>query len=113
MMDTQKHLSTYYTIATAEASTNLSRFDGIKYGQRGEHTNLQELYINSRSQGFGDEVKRRILLGTFVLSSGYYDAYYIKAQKVRHLIKQNYDEIFQSADVIITPTTPSVAFEMG
>jgi len=113
MMDIEQHISAYYTIATAEASTNLSRFDGIKYGQRGKHSNLNELYINSRTQGFGDEVKRRILLGTFVLSSGYYDAYYIKAQKVRHLIKQNYDEIFESADIIITPTTPSVAFELG
>ena len=113
MIDMNYHLSTYYTIATAEASSNLSRFDGIKYGTRADNDGLNELYTQTRTQGFGDEVKRRILLGTFVLSSGYYDAYYIQAQKVRHLIKQNYDEIFSSSDIIITPVTPNNGFEFG
>lgn len=113
MMDTKYDVSAYYVIATAEASTNLSRFDGIRYGKRAEAKSLKDVYIKSRSEGFGDEVKRRILLGTFVLSSGYYDAYYVKAQKARERIKNNYEEIFKEVDVIFTPTTPTPAFELG
>jgi len=113
MIDTKHHLSTYYTISSAEASSNLSKFDGIKFGVREEGKSLQEVYINTRSKGFGSEVKRRILTGTFVLSSGYYDAYYIKAQKIRHLIKAEYDNVFKEADIIITPTTKDVAFKFG
>jgi aspartyl-tRNA(Asn)/glutamyl-tRNA(Gln) amidotransferase subunit A len=113
MLDTQKHISTYYIVATAEASANLSRFDGVRYGNRANSEGLKNMYEDTRSQGFGEEVKRRILLGTFVLSSGYYDAYYIKAQKVRHLIKDEYDEIFKEADVILSPVTPTTAFEFG
>jgi len=110
MTNNRYHVATYYIVATAEASSNLARYDGVRYGFRAEAKNLKELYINSRSEGFGDEVKRRILLGSFVLSSGYYDAYYIKAQKVRHLIKNEFDEIFKEADVIISPVTPTTAF---
>ena len=106
-------IATYYIIATAEASANLSRYDGVRYGNRVDSENLKEMYIKTRSEGFGDEVKRRILLGTFVLSSGYYDAYYIKAQKARHLIKAQYEEIFKECDLIFMPVTPSVAFEFG
>jgi aspartyl-tRNA(Asn)/glutamyl-tRNA(Gln) amidotransferase subunit A len=113
MLDTQKHVSTYYIVATAEASSNLARFDGVRYGNRVASEGLKSMYEDTRSQGFGEEVKRRILLGTFVLSSGYYDAYYIKAQKVRHLIKDEYDEIFKEADVILSPVTPTTAFEFG
>lgn len=113
MMDTKYDVATYYVIATAEASANLSRYDGVRYGFRAESENLKEMYMNSRSEGFGDEVKRRILLGTFVLSSGYYDAYYIKAQKARHRIQANYAAIFEEADVIFTPVTPTPAFEFG
>jgi aspartyl-tRNA(Asn)/glutamyl-tRNA(Gln) amidotransferase subunit A len=113
MLDTQKHVSTYYIVATAEASSNLARFDGVRYGNRASSEGLKSMYEDTRSQGFGEEVKRRILLGTFVLSSGYYDAYYIKAQKVRHLIKDEYDEIFKEADVILSPVTPTTAFEFG
>lgn len=104
------HVSTYYIIATAEASANLSRYDGVRYGYRAETNNLKEMYIKTRSEGFGDEVKRRILLGSFVLSSGYYDAYYLKAQKVRHLIKDEYDTIFKEAELILMPVTPTTAF---
>ena len=107
-------LATYYIIACAEASSNLGRFDGIRYGYRTEnYTNLKELFKNSRSEGFGDEVKRRIILGTYVLSSGYYDAYYKKAQQVRTLVKQKFDEAFEKYDVLLTPTSPNVAFEIG
>ena len=106
-------IATYYIIATAEASANLSRYDGVRYGNRADSENLKEMYIKTRSEGFGDEVKRRILLGTFVLSSGYYDAYYIKAQKARHLIKAQYEKIFKECDLIFMPVTPSVAFEFG
>ncbi|MCV6606750.1 MAG: aspartyl/glutamyl-tRNA amidotransferase subunit A, partial [Campylobacterales bacterium] len=113
MSNTEHHLSTYYVIAPAEASANLSRYDGVRYGNRAEAENLKELYFNTRTEGFGDEVKRRILLGTFVLSSGYYDAYYKKAQKVRHLIKDEFEEIFKEADLIFTPTAPTPAFEFG
>jgi aspartyl-tRNA(Asn)/glutamyl-tRNA(Gln) amidotransferase subunit A len=105
---------TYYVLSTAEASSNLSRFDGIRYGYRSENaTDLESTYKLSRSEGFGEEVKRRIMLGTFVLSAGYYDAYYSKAQKVRRLLKNKLDVIYQSHDFIITPTTPGTAFEFG
>ena len=113
MLNTKYDISTYYIVATAEASANLSRFDGIRYGNRIEGKNLEELYLKTRSEGFGDEVKRRIMLGNFVLSSGYYDAYYIKAQKVRHLIKDEYEKIFNEADLILSPVSPSPAFKFG
>ncbi len=107
-------LTAYYIIACAEASSNLGRFDGIRYGHRTEnYQNLKELYKNSRSEGFGAEVKRRIILGTYVLSSGYYDAYYKKAQQVRTLVKNEFSKAFEKYDVILTPTAPNVAFEMG
>ena len=105
---------TYYVVAPAECSSNLSRFDGVKFGRRCESPkNLDELYIQSRSEGFGDEVKRRILIGSYVLSAGYYDAYYKKAQQVRRLIKNDFDNAFRNIDVIMTPTTRGPAFEMG
>ena len=113
MLDTSKILSSYYIVATAEASANLSRFDGIRYGNRKEGKSLQDVYINTKSQGFGKEVQKRILLGSFVLSSGYYDAYYIKAQKVRHLIKDEYDKIFEDADLILSPVAPTTAPKFG
>jgi aspartyl-tRNA(Asn)/glutamyl-tRNA(Gln) amidotransferase subunit A len=113
MQNTDYDIATYYIVATAEAATNLARYDGIRYGSRVEGKNLQELYINSRSEGFGDEVKRRILLGNFVLSSGYYDAYYLKAQKVRHLIRDEFDAIFDEVDLILSPVAPSVAPKIG
>ncbi len=107
-------LATYYIIACAEASSNLGRFDGIRYGYRTPNfTNLKELFRNSRSEGFGSEVKRRIILGTYVLSSGYYDAYYKKAQQVRTLVKNEFDKAFSKYDVILTPTSPTVAFDIG
>lgn len=107
-------LAVYYIIACAEASSNLGRFDGIRYGYRSEKfDNLREIYINSRTEGFGPEVKRRIILGTYVLSSGYYDAYYKKAQKVRTVIRNEYDKLFKNYDVVLTPTSPTVAFEIG
>lgn len=109
MIDTNFHISTYYILSTAEASSNLARFDGVRYGNRIESSSLSDLYVKTRTQGFGEEVKNRILLGSFVLSSGYYEAYYLKAQKMRNLIKQQYDEIFNEVDVILCPTTPSVA----
>ncbi len=105
---------TYYVIAPAECSSNLSRFDGVKFGRRSENPkNLEELYVQTRSEGFGDEVKRRILIGSYVLSAGYYDAYYKKAQQVRRLIKNDFDSAFTKVDVIMTPTTRGTAFEMG
>ena len=105
---------TYYVVAPAECSSNLSRFDGVKFGRRSENPkDLEELYIQTRSEGFGDEVKRRILIGSYVLSAGYYDAYYKKAQQVRRLIKKDFDEAFCVVDVIMTPTTKGAAFEMG
>lgn len=113
MIDTKCHLSAYYTLASCEASTNLSKFDGIRFGNRAKGESLKDVYKNTRTLGFGEEVKRRILTGTFALSSGYYDAYYIKAQKIRHLIKQEYDNIFKEVDIILTPTTPDVAFKFG
>lgn len=113
MMDTKKHISSYYVVATAEASANLSRYDGIRFGNRVEGKNLQETYTKTKTQGFGEEVQKRILLGTFVLSSGYYDAYYIKAQKVRKLIKDEFDDIFKEADLILSPVAPTSAPEFG
>ena len=113
MVDTNALVSSYYVIATAEASANLARFDGVRYGNRVQNGNLKDLYFDTRTAGFGSEVQRRILLGSFVLSSGYYDAYYIKAQKVRHIIKDNYEEIFKDADVILSPVAPTTAFKFG
>jgi len=110
---TKYALSCYYIIMPAEVSANLSRFDGIRYGTREKADNLIELYKKNREIGFGPESKRRILLGTFVLSSGYYDAYYSRAQKVRALIKQDFDEAFKDVDVILTPVTPTTAFKIG
>lgn len=107
-------LATYYLLSSSEASANLSRFDGVRYGYRTPNADtLIDLYKNTRAEGFGDEVKRRIMLGTFALSSGYYDAYYKKAQKVRTLIKQDFETVFESYDVIIGPTTPTPAFKIG
>lgn len=106
--------SVYYIIADAEASSNLGRFDGIRYGYRSEKfDNLKDIYKNSRSEGFGEEVKRRIMVGTYVLSSGYYDAYYKKAQRVRTVIKNAYNELFNKYDLLLTPTSPTTAFKMG
>lgn len=111
---TEYAVATYYIIAPAEASANLARYDGVRYGFRTEEaTDLIDMYKKSRCQGFGDEVKRRIMLGTYALSSGYYDAYYLKAQKVRTLIKEDFDEVFKKVDVVITPTSPTPAFEIG
>ncbi len=110
---TKYALSCYYIVMPAEVSSNLARFDGIRYERRAKAGNLSELYTNSRGSGFGTETKRRIILGTFVLSSGYYDAYYAKAQKVRTLIKQDFDEAFRSVDVILTPVTPTPPFKLG
>ncbi len=109
---TQYSLPTYYILAPAEASSNLARYDGVRYGLRVPGKNLDELYRNTRSEGFGEEVQRRILIGTYVLSSGYYDAYYLKAQKVRRLIRQDFEVAFQSVDVVLTPTTPEAAFAL-
>jgi aspartyl-tRNA(Asn)/glutamyl-tRNA(Gln) amidotransferase subunit A len=107
-------LSTYYLLSSSEASANLARFDGVRYGYRSPNSNnLMELYKNSRAEGFGDEVKRRIMLGTFALSSGYYDAYYKKAQKARTLIKKDFEDVFAKYDVIVGPTTPTPAFKIG
>ena len=110
---TEYALSAYYIIACAEASSNLGRFDGIRYGYRTKnYETMQDIFRNSRSEGFGEEVKRRIILGTYVLSSGYYDAYYKKAQKVRTLVKQGFDKVFEKYDVLLTPTAPSTAFDI-
>lgn len=107
-------VATYYILASSEASANLSRFDGVRYGVRSDNdSNLIEMYKQSRSEGFGDEVKRRIMLGTYALSSGYYDAYYKKAQKVRTLIKKDFDDVLANYDVIIGPTAPTTAFKIG
>jgi aspartyl-tRNA(Asn)/glutamyl-tRNA(Gln) amidotransferase subunit A len=111
---TEYALPTYYIVAPAEASSNLARYDGVRYGFRSNKgNNLIEMYENTRSEGFGDEVKRRILIGTYVLSSGYYDAYYLKAQKVRQLIKKDFDDSFKKVDAILTPSAPSSAFKIG
>ena len=113
MLDTDKIVSTYYIVATAEASANLARFDGVRYGNRKGEAGLKDMYVQTKSQGFGSEVQKRIMLGSFVLSSGYYDAYYIKAQKVRHLIKDEYESIFKEADLILSPVAPTTAPAFG
>jgi aspartyl-tRNA(Asn)/glutamyl-tRNA(Gln) amidotransferase subunit A len=114
MTNTKYDIATYYILATAEAATNLARYDGIRYGRQAEGVqSTEELYFRTRSEGFGEEVKRRILLGNFVLSSGYYDAYYLKAQKVRHLIRDEFNAIFEEADLILSPVAPSVAPRIG
>ena len=112
MANTKYDIATYYIVATAEATTNLARYDGIRYGKRVEGANLEETFRNTRAQ-FGDEVKRRIMLGNFVLSAGYYDAYYVKAQKVRHLITDEFNKIFEEADLILSPVAPTVAPKIG
>src|SRR4029078_5516011 len=106
-------IATYYIIATAEASANLARFDGIRYGLRVDGADPIELYSKTRGAGFGAEVKRRIILGTYVLSGGYYDAYYLRAQKVRTLIRNDFINAFEKVDAIVTPTTPTAAFKVG
>jgi aspartyl-tRNA(Asn)/glutamyl-tRNA(Gln) amidotransferase subunit A len=111
---TEYAIPTYYILATAEASSNLARFDGVRYGYRarGAHT-LSEMYRRSRDHGFGAEVKRRIMLGTYALSTGYYDAYYLKAQKVRTLLARDFEDAFKRVDAIVTPTSPTAAFKLG
>ena len=112
--NTKYALPAYYIVAPAEASSNLARYDGVKYGFRStKDNNLTEMYEHTRAEGFGDEVKRRILIGTYVLSSGYYDTYYLKAQKVRQLIKNDFDQSFKKVDAILTPSTPTSAFKIG
>jgi aspartyl-tRNA(Asn)/glutamyl-tRNA(Gln) amidotransferase subunit A len=111
---TEYAVPTYYIVATAEASANLARFDGVRYGYRAKNARtLSEMYRRSRDQGFGAEVKRRIMLGTYALSAGYYDAYYLKAQKVRTLLTGDFDQAFKKVDVIVTPTSPTAAFKLG
>ncbi len=110
---TEYAIATYYLVASAEASSNLSRFDGVRYGFRAAGVDLLEMYEKTRAQGFGEEVKRRILLGTHALSAGYYDEYYLKAQKVRTLIRQDFEKAFEHVDVLLTPTTPELAFKFG
>ena len=112
--NTKLSIPVYYVLAPAEASSNLSRFDGVRYGHRAlEYADLNDMYQKSRTQGFGAEVKRRILIGTYVLSHGYYDAYYIKAQKLRRLIAQDFAEVFKQCEIIMGPTSPTVAFALG
>ena len=106
-------VSVYYIIATAEASANLARFDGVRYGARVDGADPIEMYSRTRGAGFGAEVKRRIILGTYVLSSGYYDAYYLRAQKVRTLIRNDFLQAFEKVDAIVTPTSPTAAFKIG
>ena len=113
MPHTEYGVATYYIVATAEASANLARFDGIRYGDRVDGDDPFSLYCNTRGRGFGEEVKRRIILGTYVLSSGYYDAYYLRAQKARTLIKRDFEQAFETVDALITPTVPSPAFKAG
>jgi len=113
LMDAKFDISAYYITATAEAATNLARYDGIRYGNRVDGKNLEDTFIQTRSNGFGDEVKRRIMLGNFVLSSGYYEAYYVKAQKTRHMIKDQYEKIFEDVDLILSPIAPGVAPKFG
>jgi aspartyl-tRNA(Asn)/glutamyl-tRNA(Gln) amidotransferase subunit A len=110
---TKYALPAYYIIAPAEASSNLARYDGVRYGSRVEADSLDGMYEATRAAGFGDEVQRRIMIGTYVLSAGYYDAYYLKAQKVRRLIKNDFDSVFETVDALITPATPSAAFPVG
>ena len=112
--NTQLSIPVYYVLAPAEASSNLSRYDGVRYGHRAaEYGDLMDMYCKSRAEGFGAEVKRRILIGTYVLSAGYYDAYYLKAQQIRRLIAQDFTEAFKQCDVIMGPTAPSTAFKAG
>jgi aspartyl-tRNA(Asn)/glutamyl-tRNA(Gln) amidotransferase subunit A len=107
-------VATYYVLATAEASSNLARYDGVKYGFRSEVSqDLLEMYRTTRQEGFGSEVKRRVMLGTYALSSGYYDAYYAKAQAVRTLIKRDFEQVFEEVDLLVTPVTPTPAFQLG
>jgi len=106
-------IATYYLVATAEASSNLARYDGVRYGHRAQATQLLEMYERTRAEGFGAEVKRRIMLGTYALSAGYYDAYYLKAQKVRTLIRRDFDRAFESVDAVLSPTSPTTAFRLG
>ena len=114
MYSLKASIATYYIIAPAEASANLSRFDGVRYTHRADNIkNLKEMYTKTRGEGFGSEVKRRIILGTYVLSSGYYDAYYLKAQKARTLIKEDFNKVFTKYDAILTPTTPTTSFKFG
>lgn len=113
LMDAKFDISAYYITATAEAATNLARYDGIRYGNRVEGKNLEDTFVKTRSEGFGDEVKRRIMLGNFVLSSGYYEAYYVKAQKTRHMIKDQYEKIFEDMDLILSPIAPGIAPKFG
>jgi aspartyl-tRNA(Asn)/glutamyl-tRNA(Gln) amidotransferase subunit A len=113
MAHTEYAIATYYIVATAEASSNLARYDGVRYGLRVPGATLMDMYRKTREQGFGPEVKRRIMLGTYALSAGYYDAYYLRAQKVRALIARDFSEAFGKVDVIITPTTPTPAFKIG
>src|SRR2546428_2400195 len=111
---TEYAIPTYYIVATAEASSNLARFDGVRYGYRARNARaLSDMYRRSRDEGFGAEVKRRIMLGTYALSAGYYDAYYLKAQKVRTLLTRDFDEAFKKVDAIVTPTSPTAAFKLG
>ena len=110
---TEYAIAVYYIVATAEASSNLARYDGMRYGHRAQAGDLTETYMMSREEGFGAEVKRRIILGTYALSAGYYDAYYLKAQRVRALIRRDFDEVFKRCDVIVTPTAPTTAFKIG
>ena len=111
---TEYAMAVYYIIAPAEASANLARFDGVRYGHRSDKSvDVYSLYTKSRAEGFGPEVKRRIIMGTYVLSSGYYDAYYGRAQKVRTLIKRDFDEVFREVDVLLTPCAPTPAFKLG
>ena len=110
---TRYAVATYYLVATAECSSNLARFDGVRYGLRVRDSDLGALYRKTRGAGFGTEVKRRIMLGTYALSSGYYDAYYLKAQKVRTLIKQDFDRAFERFDILVAPTSPTTAFRVG
>ena len=114
LLHTEYAIPTYYIVATAEASSNLARFDGVRYGYRARNARaLSDMYRRSRDDGFGAEVKRRIMLGTYALSAGYYDAYYLKAQKVRTLLTRDFDEAFKKVDAIVTPTSPTAAFKLG
>jgi aspartyl-tRNA(Asn)/glutamyl-tRNA(Gln) amidotransferase subunit A len=110
---TKYALPAYYIIAPAEASSNLARYDGVRYGVRQEGVDIDDMYANSRAAGFGDEVKRRVMVGTYALSAGYYDAYYVKALQVRRLIAEDFNRAYEKCDVLLTPTTPSAAFAVG
>ncbi len=111
--NTKYSISTYYIISSAEAASNLSRYDGVRYGLRSNNSDIEGMYVDSRSDGFGDEVKRRIMIGNYVLSSGFYDAYYKKASQVRRLIRDDFTNVFEDVDIILTPTSPTVAFKKG